>query len=406
MSGQNKADGTIYDASIGWAIMLAIIAVLIWLFWYFFDTEVRDAIRWIRYMQMHILSFFVDKDYTFMSMFEGRNRTFNWHAVYDSTSSYKSDRLTYDFMVIFSKMTMHIMKPVFPVIFGAMALWCMFKGPGTNYRRRLSLDDLIARQSKNFPIISPFMKFNPSKQPPRPPGAPVPAELPAFAEALGPEEWLAYNEILTKDKNIDENHVRRAFIKQLGGRWKGVNALEPYQQVLLAAFALKASRKRVNADEMLGRLALCWSFKNGFKISKDQGLLREAKKVLKDSALAGNMLKEANKHGFVTTAILRSLAFAREEGGVLAPSQFLWLRAHNRHLWYPLNNLGRQSYHMEALAAMAHYRAERMTQRPIPMPKVEDAVETIIEYMKSHRARPIPKLDYSQSEKRAVKKAV
>ena len=47
-----------------------------------------------------------------------------------------------------------------------------------------------------------------------------------------------------------------------------------------------------------------------------------------------------------------------------------------------------------------------MTQRPIPVPKVEHAVETITEYMGTTRARPIPQLDYSKSKKRGVKKAV
>ena len=58
------------------------------------------------------------------------------------------------------------------------------------------------------------------------------------------------------------------------------------------------------------------------------------------------------------------------------------------------------------MGAMSHYKAEKMTQRPIPVPKVEHAVETITEYMGTTRARPIPQLDYSQSSKRGVKKAV
>jgi len=192
--------------------------------------------------------------------------------------------------------------------------------------------------------------------------------------------------------------------QQLIGRWKGPKALEPYQQILLAAFCLKAARKRNEADAILGRLAECWTFKNGLKIEKK--LLNEARAILKNKKLAATVLSKANRHAFVTTAMLRALATAREEGGVLAPAQFVWLRAHDRTLWYPLNNLGRQSFHMESLGAMSHYRAEKMTQRPIPVPKLEDAMTTISEYMASNKARPIPQLDYSQSKKRGVKKAV
>ena len=46
------------------------------------------------------------------------------------------------------------------------------------------IEGLIHRQKQNFPVIAPFAEFDPSTQPPRPPGSPVPAELPAFAEAL------------------------------------------------------------------------------------------------------------------------------------------------------------------------------------------------------------------------------
>jgi len=61
---------------------------------------------------------------------------------------------------------------------------------------------------------------------------------------------------------------------------------------------------------------------------------------------------------------------------------------------------------MEASGAMAHFKAERLTSRPIPTPKVDGAVTGITEYMQSLDARPIPALDYKNSDKRAVKKAV
>jgi intracellular multiplication protein IcmP len=59
---------------------------------------------------------------------------------------------------------------------------------------------------------------------------------------------------------------------------------------------------------------------------------------------------------------------------------------------------------MEAIGAMCHYKAEKLAQRPIPRPKMEDAVSSISDYMSSDTARPIPPLDYSKSKKRAIKK--
>jgi intracellular multiplication protein IcmP len=59
---------------------------------------------------------------------------------------------------------------------------------------------------------------------------------------------------------------------------------------------------------------------------------------------------------------------------------------------------------MEALGSMSHYKIEKRVGRPIPRPKVEEAVEMLNEYMTSDRARPVPNLDYSGPKRRSIKK--
>jgi intracellular multiplication protein IcmP len=59
---------------------------------------------------------------------------------------------------------------------------------------------------------------------------------------------------------------------------------------------------------------------------------------------------------------------------------------------------------MEAIGATAHFKAEKLAQRPIPRPKVSDSVKSLSEYIESPRARALPQLDYSGSKKRGVKK--
>ncbi|MGH1377968.1 MAG: type IV secretion system protein [Alphaproteobacteria bacterium] len=402
MNNGQQANDTLYENGIGWALMLVIFGVLLWVFWFFWAVEIREMVRWIRYGEAWLVSWFLGSDY--QVPFAGGEVAF--HKYFNMIPDYQKEQLEMKHLALFGALAMQPLKYVFVLITGAGALWCMFCGPNTQYRTRMSIENLIGAQSKVFPVISPFIKFNPSTQPPRPPGAPVPAELPLFAEALGPEEWLAFNSIQTPDGEIEKGSANQAFIEQLGKPWRGVKALDPYKQVLLAAFCLKASRQRAPADNMLGRLAQCWAMDNTLNLAKDAKLVKEARAVLQDKKLAGAALSQANRHAFETTAILRAMQYAREEGGVLAPAQFVWLRAYNRELWYPLNNLGRQSFHMEALGAMSHFKAEKLTQRPIPVPKVDGAVDTIQEYMKSGQARPIPQLDYSKSKKRGIKKAV
>jgi intracellular multiplication protein IcmP len=415
-----KEEGTLYEGGIGWSLMAIILFVLVWIFWHFFQEEIRDMVRWIRYAEMWVISWVLPEDYTFtfrdkeLSFFD-YFKGFNYEKPtkkglelvhYPGVAEFYKGELGYNKLARFGAMAMQPLKLPIVGLLGAAAFWCMLKGPGTQYRRKLGLEGLINAQSKIFPVTRPFVEFNPSTQPPRPPGSPVPAELPLFAEALGPEEWLAYNNVNVPDGKIDKEDAAQAFAKQLGAPWRGSKNLAPYKQILLAAFCLKAARKRTESENMLGRLTKCWSFKHGLKLSKDSSLISDARKVLRDKSLAGKTLSQVNRHAYEATAMIRALQYAREEGGVLASSQFLWLRAHDRTLWYPLNNTGRQSFHMEALGAMSHFKAEKLTRRPIPVPKMDHAVQTIQEYMGSIMARPIPQLDYTKSKKRGVKKAV
>ena len=133
---------------------------------------------------------------------------------------------------------------VFVAILGLLSIFIILKGPGTHYRRRMRLEELMREQAKSFPAIVPFLKFNPRDMPSRAPGAPVPVQLPLFAEALSPEEWLAYHEVTYIGGQIDINRAWQALAQQLGRRWQGPLALPLHTQALFAVFALKAARKR------------------------------------------------------------------------------------------------------------------------------------------------------------------
>ncbi len=398
MSDQ-KAANTLHENAIGWAILAFVFFLLFALFWHFKEYDVKSAFRWMRWGQMYVISFFVDDEYTV----NWSGVEINFQQAFEAVPKIEKLELDDKTMGMISALAMKPLQIPFMVIIFLIGLWGLRKGPGTVFRRKLNLDGLIGVQAKVFTYITPFVKFNPSTQPVRPPGAPVPSQLPLFSEALGPEEWLAYNQIPIPDGKIDEDAAYIAFAKQLGGRWQGWMKLAPYKQVLLAGFCLKAARKRKDSDDLLGRLAICWEGTNGLNLTKDPKLVAEARKVLKSDA-AKKTLALCNMHAFETTAFLRALQAARQEGGVLAPAQFTWLRGHNRTLWYPMNNLGRQAFHMEALGALCHFKAEKMTQRPIPKPKVSDAVQSIVDYMKSTRARPIPQLDYTGAKNKGVKK--
>lgn len=400
-------NNTLAEGAKGWAILAAVMFCVFLLFWYYWGTEIKHVFRLFRWGELWLLlqfaeifPFILDPNY---SVSYG-DQPVSLRQIVDQGLSIDKTALSPDMVNLFSALAMKPLKWVFVAILAVAAYWSYSSGPGTQFRRRMGLTELIKAQSNVFPVISPFIAFNPSTMPPRPPGAPVPAELPIFAEALGPEEWLAYNQIPIPDGKIDEEALYIAFARQLGPRWKGPNKLPPDKQIFLAACCLRAARKRRESDDLMGRIAQCWSHDKGLRLSLDKTLVKDARAVLRNKEVSGKLLAKINQHAFRTTALVRALDVARSEGGVMAPAQFVWMRAHDRALWYPLNNLGRQTFHMEALGALSHYKIEKRTQRPVAKPKVDDAVRSLVEYMESGRQRPIPVLDYSGSKKRGIKK--
>lgn len=387
-----------------WLLFLSVGLILFFSFiiWITLKEQLLQILLWIRQGEMALASLWTDPDKTLVLSIGGKPQNITFEQMREIAHSITPAALLsgdYHMGKIISAITYHALLP-YKWIMGFLMVLMMFavylRGPTSLFRRVLDLEGLMKEQAKTFLTIAPFLSFNPQKMPFRAPGSPVPSELPLFAEALSPEEWVAYNQIPMPDGEIDEAAARRAFAKQMIGPWRGWKNLPKDLQILLAAFCLKASRKRQESDELLGRLAACWHSEKGMVYANDRTLYGEAKRILKNKDLSGLTLRNANRHGFVTTALLRALDTARTEGGVLAPAQFLWMRGENRVLWYPLNNLGRQGYHPEALGAMAHFRMEKQVDRPIPKIRVQDSVEALKVYLADKSwAMPIPTLDYS-----------
>ena len=278
---ERKDTNTTY--AVGWILMLFILTVIGYAIWAYNKYEIMNAVRWIRWAELEVVSIFVPNDYVVHTDVNGDETTFD-ELLY-TVAQTPTARLSTDLISVISTITMRFYLVLFSGLFVLMSLWTMFYGPGTSFRRRYDVHGLISAQTRAFPYIAPFRDFDPSKQQFRPPGAPVPAELPPFAEALAPEEWIAYHSIPTyTDRNIDQAAAMRAFASQLGAPWRGWKYLKPYRQVLLAAFCLKAVRKRKESDEMLGDLAMCW---NKGTLNLDPKLLRRARAVLRNEGIAG-----------------------------------------------------------------------------------------------------------------------
>jgi intracellular multiplication protein IcmP len=354
--------------------------------WYFFHTELTQAVRWIRWAELWIDKVLVGDDYAIDSP-SGRMTVAQWRAWLRVAPV---DQIEPMHIKIMTELAVPPLKFLIAGIIGLMGLFTIFFGHGTQYRRRMNLEALMREQARSFPSIQPFLKFDPRKLPARAPGAPVPSQLPMFAEALSPEEWIAYHEVPYVNGRLDPNKAWQALSLQLGKRWQGADKLPLHAQGLFAVCAYKHVRKRKDSEALLDALSLSWSAEKGFK--PPAKVVAEIRKVLKDPKLGGSLSKYADQHAYETTALLRALSVAREQGGVLAPAQFLWLRGHDRTLWYPMNNLGRKSYHAEAAGALVHYTNEIIAGQKIPTPRFDEVLRAFEGYLKSGM-RVIPPLE-------------
>lgn len=370
MSGQKSGGG---DSDLGSLLAAAAVMGLLYLIWYLGRDYFLWILRWIRYGELWIMHLF--KPYIYLQ--NGANRVVD---VMDALATMPPDQLNWP---ILAKLETALIWQFYqwPIIIAlsAMALWGLLFSNETQMRKVYTLEKLIKQQGKMWPVIMPALRFNPIIQKQRVPGSPLSAELPMFAEALSPEEWLSYNNIPIANGVVDPIAAAKALMPQLGPRWQGLKGNPPYILGLMAAFALKGGRKRIQSDDLLGELALCWNPKSGFKMGWK--LRNKIDGILKDPKIGPPALEMMDKHFYRTTGLMRLLLWARERGGVLAPATFLWLRAVDRALWYPLNNTGRRTFHAEAGGAAAHYFAEIGLGRPLPMPKLDAAIASLNTYV-------------------------
>lgn len=377
-----------HEDMILFVVTVLLIFGLCWIIWHFFSLELTALYRWIRVAELNIVKLLFGDDTVVVHAAVGEQTTGAWRNYLRHVNVRNITQKDFE---VSTYITMMPLRYVFAGVLLLTAMYVMMKGPGTSYKRRLNLETLMQEQAKSFPTIAPFLKFDPRDVPFRAPGQPVPAELPLFSEALTPEEWVAYHEISYQGARLDPQKTYQALTLQLGKRWQGINKLPIHSQGLFAAFALKHVRKRKDSDDLLNQMALAWSPEKGFQPSPK--LKKRIQQVNKDPKIGGVLLPYADQHAYETTALLRCLMRARSEGGVIAPATFVWLRGHDRNLWYPLNNLGRRSYHAEAAGAMVHYTNELIAGQKIPTPRFDTTIKGIEEYLKSGAGRVIPELD-------------
>lgn len=194
---------------------------------------------------------------------------------------------------------------------------------------------------------------------------------------------------------IDASKFERLMNEQLGEPWAGVENLGPEVVILLAIALPRAccldeniDSKTANAveEQLYAMIKEVWQWMAKSIDSEGNVLhdviefdkLEEYREVIYDwidHKIAQEFLEE---HAYVNTFLLRTLEEAKKLG-VMQPSNFRWLKTHNRGLWAVVQNVNRPSAFAENIGTVSHYKEERSSGTRINKPKFQGAYNGLVD---------------------------
>jgi intracellular multiplication protein IcmP len=283
-----------------------------------------------------------------------------------------------------------------------LAAICAARAAPARYKRAFDLDSLIREQALSFRTSAAFVRRHLRLVPPagayaggdgRPDPSAAPRDPRPADYALTPEEWITCF-ATGSDGEFDEAAARRALLRQLGPRFRGLREASPQVRCLFAAFALHLAQRRAEALRLLGDLSVSLGNSDQDKpegpdapLTLPASARAVADAFLGDGELVTPALTIANRHSYAHTALMELLNAARRRAGVLAPGQFAWLKLVDRPLWYALHSLGFETEgsgrylhpnpRVEAVGACDHWAVERLAGEPLVEPNIDRAIEAL-----------------------------
>lgn len=329
--------------------------------WHFYSNQLKIAFIIVKKYEVLAISFFVDNE-NIRRAIEGLNM-----ATPANLNLYYASKIS----VFIGEYLMY------PVCFVLLVLAIiMFKGSATmRFNKAYNMDSLVQQEKENYPQIAPV------------------ADLDLIAEDMGKGPWaMSMNpmqfarhykllkvelipdrkaawrtEGIPKATLIREN-ATQVFSNQLGSLWTGVEHLPPHTKALYAAFIARADHDTDACRGYLAKLART-AAKGSIDYSDTEPFL---KKYGKNKAV--ELCQK--RHAYVLTIMASILQLARIDG-VLASSDFLWVKPVDRRLWYVLNCVGRQVSVPEVAGVFSHWFAEKEMGKPLTVPMVEAAVDAL-----------------------------
>ncbi|HLD16990.1 MAG TPA: type IVB secretion system coupling complex protein DotM/IcmP [Coxiellaceae bacterium] len=254
----------------------------------------------------------------------------------------------------------------FPVmaVMGILGGWLLFRHNTARFQNVYTMKTLKMVEAVNWPQIAPILKLDLVKEN---------LDTGSWAMAQTPLDFCKKYDLIKAidDKNnkkkwvVRKARAHRVFALQLGPFWRNLQQLPIYVQALIVIFIAKAEREHDIAHRLVDQIS---GSANSGKLDFT-GVVSQLVKY-QNSRIVRFLLP---RHGYVTTFMASLLEIARSDG-VLATSEFLWLKPLDRRLWYMLNTVGRQTAVIEVAGAYAHWLAEKRYACALRVPTVKEAV--------------------------------
>lgn len=381
-------------------------------------------LEWIPLWMQNVSGLEVDKSIRFLKVVDGRQLSQDTINKFDT---YWSRRLS--------------------IIPGIFFVWSgvRFIRKSDRATRIYNNETLLQRQTPFFDHIKPYVNTNPEKMDIKYRRGDAtsmahsmglsPFEFSTMNPPLGLEAEAKSNKLYQRaiyipdDEDFDDDLAERAFIKQLGRPYQGIDSMSAVERQIYDSMIKDIPWSRENILKLVSAmLRAIESGQNGFSTTlRSEQRLFDAIAASKANAspegattlqkikgaFSGSFAKflsgggkerlnrfdedscltiiddpsylpmfrsiEAerimNKHSYVRTGLMSVLVRLREGGTYPAAKYKDMLKPHDRVLWYALSSVGRDVSFVEAAGPFCHWLVEVVADRALPRPEVSVSVE-------------------------------
>lgn len=359
--GQSQTDQT---ANFFWLLILIFLGLLA--LWWVDHTYIVTAFMAVRGFEIDLVKWFAD-GYTYLADYfhlptPTLHHSLAWWQNFIATHPDHS-KVTFDQIMAMSHDVGQWLRFPVIIILVVLAMVIYFRHSTSRFIRTYSMDSFRKSEVVLWPQIAPVVSLDLVKED---------INKGPWAMAMLPLDYCKQYQLIEPAKLdhetvwvIKKGDAYRQFVMQLGQLWQGPEKLPIHLQALFVAFVAHAERKSEDAQKILQQVAASSaSGKLNFTGVKEMVAKYRQSTII-------NWLDK--RHAYVGSYMASLLELCRVNG-VMASSEFLWLKPLDRRMWYMLNSVGRQTSVIEVSGLFAHWLAEKRLKRALKAPMVKMAV--------------------------------